>query len=517
MTSESLVIWRRQRARSVHLYTRSDRHIGRVVEKEEGTAEPFVGPTRALKMGREVTSGAVIAARGREFRERRHAAATGQRNDRRAVHRGLVPPRAAVRATQRGPDHLHLDSGPGSASVMYQTSNRRASGLRKPDGRSACTLLDRPAGILGEKAWARTYDRCQTTDRVNRERKGRSLPRPLIVDWSSAFLRRFRPGKEPRGCPCLHPTRSGTKMPSFYELHVKAFFDSNDDGIGDFAGLIEKLDYLQELGITCIWLLPFYPSPLRDDGYDIADYHGVHPELRHAQAVPPVRPRGARRGHPGRDRAGDQPHVRPAPLVPGRAAAPRRARPKRELLRLERHRHASTPRRRIIFTDTETSNWTWDPVAKAYYWHRFFHHQPDLNYDNPLVLRAVIKVMRFWLDMGVDGMRLDAIPYLIEREGTNCENLPESHDDHQADPPRDRRALPGQDAPGRGQPVARRRAPLLRRRRRVPHGVPLPADAPDLHGPADRRTGTRSSRSCGRRPTSRPSASGRSSSGTTTS
>jgi maltose alpha-D-glucosyltransferase/alpha-amylase len=210
-----------------------------------------------------------------------------------------------------------------------------------------------------------------------------------------------------------------------YELHVKAFADGNDDGIGDFAGLMGKLDYLQDLGITCLWLLPFYPSPLRDDGYDIADYHGVHPsygtrkQFRHF--VREAHQRGIRvvtelvinhtsEQHPWFQAA------RQAP--PGSS--------KRNFY-VWSDTNARYSGVRIIFNDTETSNWSWDPIAEAYYWHRFFHHQPDLNFDNPRVLRAIFKVMRFWLDMGVDGMRLDAIPYLIEREGTACENLPESH------------------------------------------------------------------------------------------
>src|SRR3954469_1493189 len=210
-----------------------------------------------------------------------------------------------------------------------------------------------------------------------------------------------------------------------YELHVKAFADSNGDGVGDFPGLIEKLDYLQELGVTCLWLLPFYPAPLRDGRYDIADYHGVHESYgtskQFRQFVRDAHLRGRRVvtelviNH-----TSDQhPWFQAARLAPPGSS-------KRDFYvwsdNPEKYSEA-----RIIFTDTEMSNWTWDPVAKAYYWHRFFHHQPDLNYDNPLVLRAVFKVMRFWLDMGVDGVRLDATPYLIEREGTNCENLPESH------------------------------------------------------------------------------------------
>ncbi len=212
----------------------------------------------------------------------------------------------------------------------------------------------------------------------------------------------------------------------FYELHVKAFFDSNNDGLGDFGGLIEKLDYLQELGVTAIWLLPFYPSPLRDDGYDIADYHGVNSgygtRKQVRQFVREAHERGIRVvielviNH-----TSDQhPWFQAARNAPAGST-------KRDFY-VWSDTNTKYPNARIIFTDTETSNWTWDPVAKAFYWHRFFHHQPDLNYDNPLVLRAVNKVMRFWFDMGVDGMRLDAIPYLIEREGTNCENLVESHE-----------------------------------------------------------------------------------------
>jgi maltose alpha-D-glucosyltransferase/alpha-amylase len=223
----------------------------------------------------------------------------------------------------------------------------------------------------------------------------------------------------------LEPDPLWYKDAIIYELHVKAFFDSNDDGLGDFPGLIQKLDYLQDLGVTCLWLLPFYPSPLRDDGYDIADYYGVHPgygtpkDFR--QFVREAHRRGIRVvtelviNHT----SDEHPWFQEA-----RKAPPGSAKRNYYVWSDDPNKYAAA---RIIFTDTERSNWTWDPVANAYYWHRFFHHQPDLNYDNPQVLRAVFKVMRFWLDMGVDGMRLDAIPYLVEREGTNCENLPESH------------------------------------------------------------------------------------------
>jgi maltose alpha-D-glucosyltransferase/alpha-amylase len=210
-----------------------------------------------------------------------------------------------------------------------------------------------------------------------------------------------------------------------YELHVKAFADSNNDGIGDFPGLMQKLDYLQDLGVTCLWLLPFFPSPLRDDGYDIADYMTVHPSYGTLDDFKAFLAAAQQRGlqvmielvinhssdqHPWFQRA------RHAP--PGS--------PERDFYVWsdtdQKYKDA-----RIIFTDTEKSNWTWDPVAQAYFWHRFFSHQPDLNYDNPEVLEEVLKVLRYWLDMGVDALRLDAIPYIVERDGTNCENLPETH------------------------------------------------------------------------------------------
>lgn len=210
-----------------------------------------------------------------------------------------------------------------------------------------------------------------------------------------------------------------------YELHVKAFCDSNGDGIGDFPGLISKLDYLQDLGVNCVWLLPFYPSPQKDDGYDIADYRGVHPDygtLRDfRQFIREAHRRGIRVvtelviNHTSNQHAWFQASRRAAPGTSVRD------------FYVWSDTDKKFPKARIIFEDSEPSNWTWDPVAKAYYWHRFFHHQPDLNFDNPHVLRAVLTIFRYWLQMGVDGMRLDAVPYLVEREDTDCENLPETH------------------------------------------------------------------------------------------
>jgi maltose alpha-D-glucosyltransferase/alpha-amylase len=210
-----------------------------------------------------------------------------------------------------------------------------------------------------------------------------------------------------------------------YQAHVRAFFDSNNDGVGDFAGLTGKLEYLQSLGVNALWLLPFYPSPLRDDGYDIADYESIHPSYGTIEDFDRFMAEANRRGirvitELVINHTSDQhPWFQAARRAP--AGSPER----------EFYVWSETNRKyegvRIIFTDTEISNWSWDDVAKAYYWHRFFHHQPDLNFDNPHVLANVNRVMQFWFDRGVDGLRLDAVPYLIEREGTICENLEETH------------------------------------------------------------------------------------------
>ncbi len=210
-----------------------------------------------------------------------------------------------------------------------------------------------------------------------------------------------------------------------YQLHVKAFFDSDDSGVGDFRGATEKLDYLQSLGVNTLWLLPFYPSPLKDDGYDISDYWDVHPhygtmddfrafvEQAHARGLRVITELVI-------NHTSDQ-----HPWFQAARRAPPGS-PEREFY-VWSETDQKFPETRIIFTDTEPSNWAWDPVAGAYYWHRFFSHQPDLNHNNPAVVDAVIEVMRFWFDTGVDGMRLDAIPYLCVREGTSNENLPETH------------------------------------------------------------------------------------------
>jgi len=210
-----------------------------------------------------------------------------------------------------------------------------------------------------------------------------------------------------------------------YELHVKAFFDTNNDGIGDFPGLIQKLDYLQDLGVTCLWLLPFFPSPLRDDGYDISDYLNIHPSYGTTEDFCAFLDGAHKRGLQVLielvvNHTSDQ-----HPWFQAARSAPPGS-PERNFYVWNDTDQAYRDAR-IIFTDTEKSNWTWDPVAKAYFWHRFFSHQPDLNFDNPAVIEEIVRILRYWLDLGVDGVRLDAIPYLVEREGTNCENLPETH------------------------------------------------------------------------------------------
>ena len=211
-----------------------------------------------------------------------------------------------------------------------------------------------------------------------------------------------------------------------YQIHPRAFFDSNGDGIGDFRGMTQRLDYIHDLGVTAIWILPFYPSPLRDDGYDIADYTSVHPDYG---SIADVR-RFVREAHERGLRVitelvcnhtSDQhPWFQKA-----RNASPGSAARNYYVWSDDPDKYSEA---RIIFKDFENSNWTWDPVAEAYYWHRFYHHQPDLNFDNSRVRRSILSVMDFWLRMGVDGLRLDAIPYLVERDGTNCENLPETHE-----------------------------------------------------------------------------------------
>src|SRR3982751_1989576 len=210
-----------------------------------------------------------------------------------------------------------------------------------------------------------------------------------------------------------------------YEVHVRAFHDSVGDGVGDFRGLAQKLDYLQDLGVTAIWLLPFYPSPLKDDGYDIAEYTSINPAYGtladFQELLAAAHERGIRVitelviNHTSDQHAWFQ-RARLAP--PGS--------PERDFYVWSDNdqKYAGT---RVIFVDSQRSNWTWDPAANAYYWHRFYAHQPDLNFDNPAVLDAILGVMRFWLDMGIDGLRLDAVPYLVERDGTNNENLPETH------------------------------------------------------------------------------------------
>ncbi|MDX6804531.1 maltose alpha-D-glucosyltransferase [Terrihabitans rhizophilus] len=211
----------------------------------------------------------------------------------------------------------------------------------------------------------------------------------------------------------------------FYQIHVKSFFDSNNDGVGDFEGVTQKLDYIKDLGVTALWVMPFYPSPLRDDGYDIADYKDINPSYGTMRDFR----RFIREAHARDLRVVTElviNHTSDQHPWFQRARQAKKGSPYRDFYVWSdtAKEYSDT---RIIFLDTEKSNWTWDPVAGAYFWHRFYSHQPDLNFDNPRVLASILQVMRYWLDMGVDGLRLDAIPYLVERDGTNCENLPDTH------------------------------------------------------------------------------------------
>ncbi|MCK5241061.1 maltose alpha-D-glucosyltransferase [bacterium] len=211
-----------------------------------------------------------------------------------------------------------------------------------------------------------------------------------------------------------------------YELHVKAFFDGTGDGIGDFQGLIEKLDYLQDLGINCIWLLPFYQSPLKDDGYDISDYRTILPDYGTMKDFK----RFVREAHKRDIRVLIElviNHTSDQHLWFQEARQSKKSKKRKFYVWTDEPANKNKAAR-IIFMDSESSNWAWDPVSKQYYWHRFFSHQPDLNYDNPIVRRTMLNVLTYWLNTGVDGFRLDAVPYLFEREGTNCENLPETHE-----------------------------------------------------------------------------------------
>jgi maltose alpha-D-glucosyltransferase / alpha-amylase len=240
-------------------------------------------------------------------------------------------------------------------------------------------------------------------------------------------MRAEETGGEPSAAPPGHWFQADPlwfKRAVFYEIHLRAFYDGNGDGSGDLRGLTEKLEYLKWLGIDCIWLLPMYPSPLKDGGYDVADFLSVHPDYGviedFRRFVDQAHQLGIRviADFVMNHTSSDHPWFEESRSSPDS--------PKRDW-----YVWSDTDKRyegaRIIFTDTEISNWTWDPVAGAYYWHRFFHHQPDLNYENQEMQRAMLDALRFWLDLGLDGFRLDAVPYLYEQDGTNCENLPATH------------------------------------------------------------------------------------------
>ena len=267
----------------------------------------------------------------------------------------------------------------------------------------------------------------------------------------------------------------------FYEVYVRGFFDSNNDGNGDLEGLTAKLDYLQDLGVDCLWLMPIYPSPLKDDGYDIADFRRIHPTIGTVEDFEGLKPRPHMAEAFGIiadlvvNHTSDQhPWFQEARRDPNS--------PKRDYYvwsdNDEQYRNV-----RIIFRDTEQSNWTWDPVARQYFWHRFFsHRQPDLNYDNPRVRQEMLDIMAFWLDRGIDGFRVDAVPYLFEREGTNCENLPETHAFLKQMRQFVEERYPGTLLLAEANQWPSDLLPLFREWRRVSDGLQLPPHATPLHG-----------------------------------
>jgi maltose alpha-D-glucosyltransferase/alpha-amylase len=249
------------------------------------------------------------------------------------------------------------------------------------------------------------------------------LPSSLLTSYKLALRSALQRGIGGNGLP-LNRDVLWYKDAIIYQVHVRTFHDSNGDGIGDFQGLEEKLDYLQELGISAIWLMPFFPSPLRDDGYDISDYNAVHSSYGTLKDFRKFLQSAHDRGirviiEMVLNHTSDQ-----HPWF--RESRSSQNNPRRDWY-VWNDTNTRYKQARIIFLDTEKSNWAWDPISKSYYWHRFFSHQPDLNYDHPAVREQMWKVMEFWLELGVDAFRLDAVPYLVEREGTNCENLPETH------------------------------------------------------------------------------------------
>src|SRR5690348_4551168 len=336
---------------------------------------------------------------------------------------------------------------PGDAGPHARRSapSRRLPRRSRPGGR--CAALPRRPARCGRPARVVVALRGRELPPGGRRGRGAGgLPRPpsRAPALHRGRLRAALPARLPhsrarragRGCRCrargvlmseqwFERDPLWFKRAVFYEIHIRGFFDGNDDGSGDFRGLIEKLDYLQWLGVDCVWLLPMYPSPLRDGGYDIADFFAIHPDYGTVEDFREFVEQAHQRG------------IRViADLVMNHTSSEhpwfQESRSSPDGPKGDWYVWSDTDDRwaeaRIIFLDTEPSNWTFDPVRGQYYWHRFFHHQPDLNYDNPEVQEAMLNVLRFWLDLGIDGFRLDAVPYLFEREGTNGENLPETHE-----------------------------------------------------------------------------------------
>src|SRR5882762_730447 len=374
--------------------------------------------------------------RGSLARDRERAPGSGRRTagpavgrsgpDRCRAHGGRLRPRPArsrhdlgARAGARDPGRRAEPRGRRPRAIPLPGRSVGAGRVRLRARAPLECSVPRPPAALARSALSRPDGRLRAGDAPARRGGGRERPgrrRP-----------RVRAGEALSGGPLAmtkNAARDWYKDAVFYEVHVKAFKDANGDGVGDLAGLTESLDYIQDLGVDCLWILPMYPSPLRDDGYDIADFYAVHPsygtvedfqkfvDAAHARDLRVITDLVM-------NHTSDQ-----HPWFQASRSGPASPYADYYVWSASDRRFADA---RIIFVDTEKSNWTLDPVRREYYWHRFFSHQPDLNYDNPAVRREMLDVMRFWLDRGLDGFRCDAVPYLVEREGTSCENLPETH------------------------------------------------------------------------------------------
>ena len=444
--------------------------------RARGDAEPDLRHLLGLRALRERAGARGLRGVPR-LREVRAQAARARRADA-AVHRAA--------STRSGARTRRCSTSPNVACLDTQNDQLIAYVKQHAGNAVICVVnLDPHHAQEGSVDRARRTSACRRRSRVTDLLSGERF------DWRiGPELRAARPVDAPGAHPAGRAAMSDPghwfeaeplwfKTAVFYEIHIRGFFDGNGDGSGDFRGLTEKLDYLQWLGVDCIWLLPFYKSPLRDGGYDISDYFTIHPDYGVGRGRARLHRGGPPARHPRDRRPRHEPHVvattrgsrsrARAPTTPSATGTSGRT-----PCTATRTRGSSspTPRRRTGRGTTQ---------AGAYFWHRFFSHQPDLNFDNPEVQEAMLEVLRFWLDLGLDGFRLDAVPVPVRARGHELREPARDARLPQARARRDRRELPRPRAARRGQPVAGRRRRVLRRRRRVPHVLPLPGHAAHVH------------------------------------